>query len=141
MDPERFDQISRTLGSGLSRRRVLHALRAVGVGGLLALMGHDVRAADRPHERLQDRSEQRNRKQRNTNQNNNNNNKNNRNNTNDPKDGGGSQLGAGDPVSSQVCQDRCQERFDGCAEPCDNSDCLEICQDRQNDCLTACANT
>jgi hypothetical protein len=139
MNQEHVDQISRTLGSGLSRRGVLRTLRAVGASGLLAVVGHEAMAADRPHEILQDRTEQRNRKQRNNNKNNNNN-RNNKNNTNDTNDGGGSQLGAGDPVSSQICQDQCQEQFDGCTEPCNNSVCLGICQDRQNDCLTACAN-
>jgi len=69
MDSERFDTISRTLASGLSRRGVLRTLRAVGAGGLLAVVGHEARAADRPHERLQDRNEQRNRKQRQNTQN------------------------------------------------------------------------
>ena len=69
MNQEHVDQISRTLGSGLSRRGVLRTLRAVGAGGLLAVVGQAARAADRPHENLQDRSEQSNRKQRNNNQN------------------------------------------------------------------------
>jgi hypothetical protein len=64
MDSERFDTITRTLASGLSRRGVLRTIGVVGAGGLLAVVGQTARAADRPHERLQDRSEQRNRKQR-----------------------------------------------------------------------------
>ncbi len=66
MDQKRFDQISRTLATGLSRRGVLRVLGVGGASGLLAVVGQAVRAADRPHERLQDRSEQRNRKQRRT---------------------------------------------------------------------------
>src|SRR5215212_1219916 len=69
MDSERFDTITRTLASGLSRRGVLRTIGVVGAGGLLAVVGQTVRAADRPHERLQDRSEQRNRKQRQNTQN------------------------------------------------------------------------
>jgi hypothetical protein len=64
VDSERFDTITRTLASGLSRRGVLRTIGVVGAGGLLAVVGQTARAADRPHERLQDRSEQRNRKQR-----------------------------------------------------------------------------
>ena len=105
MDQERIEQISRTLAVGNSRRGVLRTLGVVGAGGLLAVVGHEVRAADRPHENLQDRSEQRNRKQRNTNKNNNNKNKNN--NTND---GNSSQLGAGNPgplEPAQSCEEQC----------------------------------
>src|SRR5215212_3948261 len=65
MDSERFDTITRTLASGLSRRGVLRTIGVVGAGGLLAVVGQTVRAADR----LQDRSEQRNRKQRQNTQN------------------------------------------------------------------------
>jgi hypothetical protein len=36
MDQERFDQLTRSLASGLSRRRVLRTLGAVGAGGTLA---------------------------------------------------------------------------------------------------------
>ena len=82
MDQERLDQISHTLASGLSRRGVLRALGVGGASGVLAV-GHEARAADRPHEILQDRAEQRNRKQRN---NNNNNNKKKNNNNNDNND-------------------------------------------------------
>ncbi len=80
MNQEHVDQISRTLGSGLSRRGVLRTLSGVGASGILAMVGYEARAADRPHENLQDRSEQRNRKQRNNQDNNQDNNKKNNNN-------------------------------------------------------------
>ncbi|MDQ3224566.1 MAG: hypothetical protein M3Q75_14020 [Gemmatimonadota bacterium] len=72
MNQEHVDQISRTLASGLSRRGALRVLGVGGASGLLAVVGQTARAADRPHEILQDRSEQRNRKQRNNNKNKNN---------------------------------------------------------------------
>src|SRR4051812_26232854 len=86
MNQERFDSMSRTFGSGLSRRGVLRALGVGAASGLLAVVGQKAMAADRPHEILQDRSEQRNRKQRNNNQNNSKNNNNNKNNNNDNND-------------------------------------------------------
>jgi hypothetical protein len=80
MDQERMDQISHTLAAGSSRRGILRALGVGGASGLLAVVGREAMAADRPHERLQDRTPKRNRKQRNKNQNNNDNNKNDNNN-------------------------------------------------------------
>jgi hypothetical protein len=95
LNQEHVDQNTRTLGSGLSRRGVLRAIGVVGASGLLAVVGHEAMAGERPHQRLQDRSEQRNRKQRNRKQRNHDkNNKNhknhhNQNNDNDSNDGGG----------------------------------------------------
>ncbi len=82
MDQQRIDTISRSLAAGSSRRGMLRTLGVVGASGLLAVVGHEARAADRPHERLQDRSGQRNRKQRNNDKNQNNKNKNNQTNNN-----------------------------------------------------------
>src|SRR5829696_8601916 len=45
MDSERFDTITRTLASGMSRRGVLHTLSAVGAGGVLAVVGRGTVAA------------------------------------------------------------------------------------------------
>jgi hypothetical protein len=39
MDQERFDTLTRTLAAGMSRRRVLRTLSAVGAGGVLAVTG------------------------------------------------------------------------------------------------------
>jgi hypothetical protein len=39
MDQERFDTLTRTLAAGMSRRRVLRTLSAVGAGGVLAAVG------------------------------------------------------------------------------------------------------
>jgi hypothetical protein len=69
MNQEHIDQNTRPLGSGLSRRGMLRTLGGIGAGGLLAVVGHEAQAADRPHQRLQDRTPQRNRKQRNKNNN------------------------------------------------------------------------
>ena len=117
---------------------MLRALGVGGAGGLLAVVGQAARAADRPHERLQDRSEQRNRKQRN-------NKDNNQNNNNDNNNRGGGQLRSGQNGQcgpSPVCEAECQEQFDGCLEPCAlNSDpagrefCLNRCETEQERCL------
>ena len=45
MDSERFDTITRTLASGMSRRGVLRTLSAVGAGGVLAVSGRGTVAA------------------------------------------------------------------------------------------------
>jgi hypothetical protein len=45
MDSERFDTITRTLASGMSRRGVLRTLSAVGAGGVLAVVGRGTVAA------------------------------------------------------------------------------------------------
>ena len=89
MDQERIDQICRTLGQGLSRRGILRALGVGGASGLLAVVGHEAMAGERPHQRLQRRSKRRNRKQRNKNQNNENNNQKNQNNNNSNNGSGG----------------------------------------------------
>jgi len=135
MDQERFDTISRTLASGLSRRGVLRALSIVGAGGFLAV-GQTASAGERPHQRLQDRTPQRNRKQRNKNDNQN---------KNDNNTGGG-QLGSGDPgpfEPSADCKAKCQEQFEGCMEPCAGSQgtlefCVERCTTEQGECEERC---
>jgi hypothetical protein len=48
MDQEQFDQITRTLASGLSRRGVLRMLSAVGAGGVLAVVGRGTTEAGKP---------------------------------------------------------------------------------------------
>lgn len=72
MTQDHRDQIRRSEAAGNSRRRILQMLGVGGASGLLAVLGLEAMAADRPYERLQDRSKRRNRKQRNNNQNNNN---------------------------------------------------------------------
>lgn len=64
MNQKHVEMIGRTLGSGLSRRGVLRALGVGGASGILAMVGHEAVAGERPHQRLRDRTPQRNRKQR-----------------------------------------------------------------------------
>ena len=45
MDQERFDAITRTLASGISRRGVLRTLGGVSAGGVLAVVGRGTVAA------------------------------------------------------------------------------------------------
>ena len=45
MDQERFDTLTRTLASGMSRRGVLRTLGGVSAGGVLAVVGRGTVAA------------------------------------------------------------------------------------------------
>jgi hypothetical protein len=89
MSQDFVEDVRRRLVAGSSRREILRTIGVGGASGLLAVVGQEALAADRPHQRLQDRSKQRNKKQRNKRQNNNQNNKNQSNN-NQSK---GNQLG------------------------------------------------
>ena len=48
MDDGRFDTISRTLASGLSRRQMLRAVGAGSASGILAILGHEASAQECP---------------------------------------------------------------------------------------------
>jgi hypothetical protein len=74
MTQDHSEPISHSEAAGGSRRGILRLLGVGGASGLLALAGLEAMAGERPHERLQDRTPQRNRKQRNKRQNNKNNN-------------------------------------------------------------------
>jgi hypothetical protein len=117
MDGSHFDTLARSFAQTGTRRRLLTLLAALPLGGVLTTRGQDKAAAQqRPIDRLQQRTPQRNRQQRNTNQNNqntNNKNKNKKNNRN-TNDGGGARLGAGDDcltpadcASGVCCQGTC----------------------------------
>jgi hypothetical protein len=134
-DQERIDQLSRIFAAGSSRRGILRALGVVGASGLLAVVGHDAMAGERPHQRLQDRTPKRNRKQRN--------NKNANTNDNNNNNGGGGQLGSGQNGIDPVCESGCQEQYEGCMEPCaGHGGSLELCEERcdkqQEECESRC---
>jgi hypothetical protein len=79
MDGSRFDTLARAIAQSGSRRRLVSLLLALPLGGVLAIADEQGQVvAERPLDRLQWRTKQRNRKQRNNNQNNNQN-KNNKN--------------------------------------------------------------
>jgi hypothetical protein len=66
MDPTSFDALTRSLGATGSRRRLLGLVSALLPAGLLtAWLGEDAGAAERPLDRLQRRTPQRNRQRRN----------------------------------------------------------------------------
>lgn len=141
MDQERMDQISRTLATGNSRRGLLRALGVGGASGLLAVVGIEAIAVERPHQRLQDRSKQRNRKQRN------NRNKNQvQDQDNNANNSGGGQLGSGQDGQTgldPVCESQCQEQYEGCMEPCglhggSPEYCEEPCDKQQSECEARC---
>jgi hypothetical protein len=126
MDPTAFDALVRTFTTRGTRRRLVALLTALPLGGLLTDLAQDDAGAERPIDRVQGRTPQRNRQQRNTNQNNNNNN----------KGGGGgggrtappnTSLRAGPPCtcgSDRVC---CADGVDYCCAPgqrcCDGTTC------------------
>ena len=75
MDPSAFDTLARSFAPTGTRRRLLPVWR-LPLLGALAVVGEDEAAAERPLDRVQQRTPQRNRKQRNNNKNNNKNNNN-----------------------------------------------------------------
>ena len=97
MDPSAFDTLVRAIARSGTRRRLLAGLPLLGA---IAVVGDDEAAAQRPLDRVQQRTPQRNRKQRNSNQNNKSNNNNN-NNDNNKNDGGGG--GVGDLNATCTC--------------------------------------
>src|SRR5215211_3639012 len=73
MNTNHFDHLTKTLSMG-TRRGLLHLGAALPLVGLLAALLGEESVAERPHERLGRRTQQRNRKQRNTQNNGNGNN-------------------------------------------------------------------
>ena len=70
MDANRFDVLSRQLSALDTRRGLLRLLTALPLAGALAaIQGEEEAAAERPLDRVQRRTPQRNRKQRNNNNN------------------------------------------------------------------------
>ena len=158
MDSERFDGLVRSFGQTRSRRQTLRGL--TGAGALLALFaatpGEEATAGERPHERLQDRTPQRNRQQRNTNDNKKNKNNNNDKN-NDTRDGGGGQLGNSQPSTGQngqlgstdslLCGYQCNDALTNCEYACFNASsgsadpdpaCYAVCLSQNDACVAAC---
>src|SRR5215207_178208 len=86
MDPSAFDTLVRAIARSGTRRRLLAGLPLLGA---LAVVGEDEAAAQRPIDRVQQRTPQRNRKQRNQRQQNQNQNQNQNNNNRSGGNGGG----------------------------------------------------
>jgi hypothetical protein len=86
MDGSQFDTLARAFATTGTRRWLVRLVAALPLGGALTTLGQDEAAAERPHERLARRTQQRNRKQRTQRQQNQNQNNN---------DGGGGNGGGG----------------------------------------------
>jgi hypothetical protein len=159
MDSERFDGLVRSFGQTRSRRQTLRGL--AGAGTLLALLaatpGEEAMAGERPHERLQDRTPQRNRQQRNKNDNKKNNNNKNDNNKKPSDGGGGGQLGSSQPGTGQngqlgstdslLCGYQCNDALTDCEYACFNASsgsanpdpaCYAVCLSENDACVAAC---
>ena len=98
MDPSAFDTLVRSIARSGTRRRLLAGLPLLSA---LAVVGEDEAAAQRPIDRVQQRTPQRNRKQRNTNQNDTTNNNNDDKDNNKNNGGGGGD--AGTPNATCTC--------------------------------------
>jgi hypothetical protein len=77
MDGSQFDTLARAFATTGTRRWLVRLVAALPLGGALTTLGQDEAAAERPHERLARRTQQRNRKQRTQRQQNQNQNQNN----------------------------------------------------------------
>ena len=105
MDGSHFDTLARAFATSGTRRRLVALLAALSLGAVLTTLGEDAAAAERPIDRVQQRTPQRNRKQRN-NQNNQNKNKN--------KNGGGGGVRGTTPCRGIDCPagtDCCGDSF------------------------------
>ena len=96
MDASAFDTLARAFTTTGTRRRLLTLLAALPLGGALTIRGAEEAAAERPVDRLQRRTKQRNRKQRNQLQQNQNQNQNNNNGSGGGGGNGGGGGGGGD---------------------------------------------
>src|SRR5215213_4839138 len=92
MDASAFDTLAHAVATTGTRRRLLTLLAALPLGGAPTIRGAEEAAAERPTDRVQRRTKQRNCKQRNQRSGNNNNQNNNNNNNGG---GGGSGNGGG----------------------------------------------
>src|SRR5215207_7437574 len=91
MDASAFDTLAHAVATTGTRRRLMTLLAALPLGGALTIRGAEEAAAERPIDRVQRRTKQRNRKQRNQRSGNNNN----QNNNNGGGGGGGNGGGGG----------------------------------------------
>jgi hypothetical protein len=82
MESVRFDSLVKSLSAPGTRRWLVRLVATLPLGSVLTALGQDEAAAERPHERLQRRTPQRNRKQRNARKSNKNQNNNETNNNN-----------------------------------------------------------
>jgi hypothetical protein len=122
MDGSDFDTLARSFAHSGTRRRLVNLLLALPLGGVLTTLGGDEAVAQqRPIDRIQRRTPQRNRNQRN------NNNKNNNNKNNNKKGGGGGQNSGNRLQNPTTCRS---------AADCEGQACCSgtCCQPPANQC-------
>ena len=119
MDPSGFDTLTRAIAQTGTRRWLLRLVATLPLAGALTTISEEEAAAERPIDRVQGRTPQRNRQQRNKKNNNNQNNKNKKNNN-----GGG----GGSRRTSSACVatgNICSQDSDCCSGNCFNFVCAE----------------
>jgi hypothetical protein len=122
MDANRFDVLSRQLSTLDTRRGLLRLLTALPLAGALAaIRGAEEAAAERPLDRVQRRTPQRNRKQRN-----NNNNQRNRKQGGQQQNDGGKGKGSGRCQNMAKCQDGTCCDLSQCQD-CIGGTCVKLC--------------
>jgi hypothetical protein len=143
MDASRFDQLTKSLSTGSTRRGFVRLIAAFPLAGSLAgLLGAEESVAKRPVDRVLDRAK---RKQEKRHHRNDNNSDNNDDNDNSKDEGNGNNEKKCKPASlAETCQDRCGPVKDNCGKtvdcgPCgtcraDTSDCN--CPGPERSCLT-----
>jgi hypothetical protein len=131
MDPSAFDTLTKAHAQQGTRRWLVRLLASLPLIGALAVVSDDAGAAERPVDRVQGRTPQRNRKQRNKNNNNQNNNQNNNNskgssNQQSKKCRSSADCG-GRPCCSRTCcqgpANQCNPAGKCCAPNCNGKEC------------------
>jgi hypothetical protein len=118
MDPSTFDTLARAIAQTGTRRGLVRLVASLPVVGILAVVAEQESGAERPVDRVQGRTPQRNRKQRNNKKNKNNNNKNNQ-----KKNQNTNQNRTATPVGCQPDGGACTQPNECCGSNCFNLRC------------------
>jgi hypothetical protein len=126
MDPSAFDTATRAIAQSGTRRWLVRLVATLPLGGVLTTIGADKAGAERPHERLGRRTQQRNRKQRRRRRRNKNQHQNNGNGGRNGGGGGTNPVNTGDDCSFIPCINVCIQDV-GCGEDFCVPACRQFC--------------